>query len=68
MKKPMPLFVPVLWFGTAAIWCAIVALGLLWGTTPTGLLLLQGLCMGASLAAAIVNLLRYRREREAGKA
>lgn len=29
MKKPMPLFVPVLWFGTAAIWCAIVALRLL---------------------------------------
>lgn len=67
MKKPMPLFVPVLWFGTTAIWCAIVALGLLWGTTPTGLLLLQGLCVGASLTAAIVNLRRYRRERDAAQ-
>lgn len=64
MKKPIPLFVPVLCLGTTAIWCAIVVLGLLWGTTPTGLLLLQGLCMGASLAAAIVNLRRYRRERD----
>lgn len=68
MKKPMPLFVPVLWFIATAFWCITFSLGLFWGTTPPGLLLLQGLCVLTSLAAAIVNLLRYRRGREGGKA
>lgn len=68
MKKPMPLFVPVLWFITTAFWCVTFSLGLCWGTTPPGLLLLQGLCVLTSLAAAIVNLQRYRRSREADNA
>lgn len=65
MKKPMPLFVPILWFFTTACWTVTFTLGLHWGTTPVGLLLLQGLCVLSSLAAAIVNLLRWRRGRAA---
>lgn len=66
MKKtrPMPLFVPLLWFFTTVCWIVTFTLGLRWGTTPVGLLLLQGLCVLTSLAAAIVNLRRWRRGRD----
>lgn len=62
-KRLMPLFVPIFWFFTTACWSVTFTLGLRWGTTPVGLLLLQGLCVLTSLAAAIANLLRWRRGR-----
>lgn len=66
-QKPMPLFVPVCWFCATACWVVTFTLGLCWGTTQPGLLLLQGLCVVTSLAAAIANFLRYRRSHSADK-
>lgn len=70
MKKarPTPLFVPIFWLFTTACWSVTFTLGLRWGTTPVGLLLLQGLCVLTSLAAATVNLLRWHRGRNTDKA
>ena len=67
MKKKTPLFVPILWFITTAIWIATFCAGLYYKTTPSGLMLLQGICIFTSLIAAVTNLVRYKNDRKEDK-
>lgn len=60
-KEKMPLFVPVLWFITSGMWpIRILCIGVHYGLEAD---LLTVLAFGASLAAAIVNYIRYRSSR-----
>lgn len=56
----MPLFVPILWFITAGMWLIRICIGIHYGLEAD---LLTALAFVASLAAAIVNYIRYRSSR-----
>ncbi len=59
-KKKTPLLTPVLWFITTGLWTINLFISLRMGCEPGGSLLLKGLMAITSLAAAIVNLIRYK--------
>lgn len=61
-RNPTPLVVPVLWFLTTLLWTVTFCRNLSHGGS-SGLLLLQAATVLASLAAALMNLHRYRRDR-----
>ena len=60
-NKKIFIIVPILWFVSAGVWFVTFCMDLYKGTTPTGLVLMHVLCVAASLAAAIVNLIRYKK-------
>lgn len=59
-RKPVPLFVPILWFITTLLWTITFSLNLA-RNGVSGLLYLQGATVLVSLAAALVNLHRWHR-------
>ena len=61
-RKAVPHFVPVLWFITTLLWTITFCRNLSHNGT-SGSLLLQAATVLVSLAAALVNLHRYRRDR-----
>lgn len=61
-RKPTPLVVPVLWFITSGLWTVTFCRNLSHGG-DSGPLLLQAATVTVSLAAALINLYRYRRDR-----
>ena len=61
-RKPTPLFVPVLWFITTGLWTITFCRNLSHGG-DSGSLLLQAATVLVSLAAALINLHRCRRDR-----
>lgn len=60
-RKPGPLFVPVLWFITTALWAVTFSINLSQNGV-SGLLYLQGATVLVSLGAALANLYRYCRD------
>lgn len=60
-RKPVPRYVPILWFITTLLWTITSCRNLSHGGTG-GSLLLQGATVLVSLAAALVNLHRCRRD------
>ena len=60
-RKPVPRFVPILWFITTLLWTITFCRNLAHGGT-SGSLLLQAATVLVSLAAALVNLHRCRRD------
>jgi len=60
-NKKTPLYVPILWFITTGIWAVTLCVDLYYQTTPGGLMVMHGLCIATSLAAAIANLIRYNK-------
>lgn len=61
-RKPTPLITPVLWFITTGLWTITFCRNLS-RNGVSGLLYLQGATVLVSLAAALMNLYRYRRDR-----
>jgi len=61
-RKPTPLFIPVLWFITTGLWAVTFCRNLAHGGN-SGSPLLQAAVVLVSLAAALVNLHRCRRDR-----
>lgn len=59
-KKKTPLIVPVLWFITTGLWTITFSINLIHFSLSEGIVLLQGIVVLTSLAAAIVNLRRYK--------
>lgn len=60
-NKKIFIIVPILWFISAGFWCITLCGDLIEGSAPTGLIIMHILCIVASLAAAIVNLIRYKK-------
>ena len=60
-RKPVPRFVPIQWFITTLLWTITFSLNLA-RNGVSGLLYLQGATVLVSLAAALVNLHRCRRD------
>ena len=60
-RKPTPLITPILWFITAGLWTITFCRNFSRNGT-SGLLLLQAATVLVSLAAALTNLHRYRRD------
>lgn len=60
-EQKTPWFVPALWFITTGCWLVICFSDLWYQVTPTGVAAFRWLVAFISLAAAIVNLIRYRR-------
>ena len=60
-RKPVPRYVPILWFITTLLWTITFSLNLA-RNGVSGLLYLQGATVLVSLAAALVNLHRCRRD------
>lgn len=58
-----PLIVPVIWFANAGVLLVAFCFDLWYGTTLTGLVVIHGLCVVLSLAAAIASLVRYNKEK-----
>lgn len=63
IKKKTSVLVPILWTFTTVIWAIAVYINLLADVMPTSLLVLQFFAVISSGAAAIVNFVRYKRDR-----
>lgn len=63
-KKKTPLIVPILWFITTGLWTITFSINLHRNSFSDGLVLLQGVVVLTSLAAAIVNLHRWRQTKD----
>ncbi len=63
-KKKMPLYVPILWFICFGLWSVNFALRLSSPYTGEGTLVLTALAGLAALAAALVNLWRWKRDKD----
>ena len=61
-RKPTPLITPVLWFITTGLWTITFCRNLSHGGN-SGSLLLQAATVLVSLAAALMNLHRWHRDR-----
>ena len=63
-KKNTPLIVPVLWFITTGLWTITCSMNLLHFSLSEGIVGLHGFMVLVSLAAAIVNLRRYKQTKD----
>lgn len=63
-KKKTPLFVPILWFITTGLWTITFSINLHRYSLSEGIVVLQGLVVLTSLAAAIVNLCRWKQTKD----
>lgn len=63
-KKKTPLSIPVLWFATTAVILVRLCYAAHTGTISADQRFLLWLFMAVSLAAAVVNLKRYKRDRK----
>ncbi len=63
MKK-IPLFVPVLWYITTAMWTVAFSINFKWHGLGEPLVWLQGVVVFVSFAAAVANTVRYRIAKE----
>lgn len=63
-QKKTPLFVPVLWFITTGLWTITFSLNWFRHSLSEGIVLLQGIVVLVSLAAAIANLRLYRKTKD----
>ena len=66
-KEPQktPLYVPVLWYITTAMWTITFCSN--YSRLPyscKGLVILQGMTVAASFAAAVANTIRYRKTKD----
>lgn len=64
-QQKTPLYVPVLWYITTLMWTITFSVNL--SRLPysgEGLVILQGMTVLASLAAAVANTMRYRRTKD----
>jgi len=67
-QKKTPLYVPVLWYITTLMWTITFCVN--YSRLPysgKGLVILQGMTVAASLAAAIANTIRYKRTKDMKK-
>ena len=64
--QKIPLWVPIFWFITAGFWLTTLILGVVLDGMPDApwLTFLRILCVVASLAAGIANMVRYRKTKE----
>ena len=63
-QKKTPLYVPVLWYFTTLMWTITFFRNLSFLPYDKGLVALQGFTVAASLAAAIVNTVRYLKTKD----
>lgn len=63
-KKKTPLIVPILWFITTGLWTITFSMNLLRFSLSEGIVRLQGIVVLTSLAAAIINLRRYKQTKD----
>lgn len=63
-RKKISVIVPILWFFTTILWTIIFAGNLSRYGFASGLVLLQGATALISLAATIVNFVRYRKTKD----
>lgn len=63
-KRRMPLLVPVLWLIISCGWGYVLATDFWYGTSPAVLVVLHALTMLVSLTAAVVNYIRYKRQKD----
>ena len=64
-QKKTPLYIPVLWYITTLMWTITFSVN--YSRLPysgEGLVILQGMTVVASLAAAIANTIRYQRTKD----
>lgn len=59
-KKPYSLLLPLFWTAIAVLWIVLFCLSFSSGTESEGLIVMRALCALASLAAAIMNWIRYK--------
>lgn len=58
-RKKTPLYVPVLWYMTTILWTITFCTNLSHRSWSDGLVIMQGLTVLSSLAAAVANTVRY---------
>lgn len=63
-KKKLELFAALIWFFCTFCWGGMLCADFILGLTKEYLIVLHGLTFVMSLAAAVVNLMRYRRDRD----
>ena len=64
-QKKTPLYVPVLWYITTLMWTIIFCMN--YSRLPysgEGLVILQGMTVVASFAAAVANTIRYTKTKD----
>lgn len=59
-KNRRSAVLPIFWSAITVLWIVLFCLGLSSGTESEGLIVMRALCMLASLAAAIMNWIRYK--------
>lgn len=62
-KERMPLFVPLLWFFIAGWWIKDLCTDFYYKSTPEWLIAVHGVTAFVTLAAAVANLIRYKKDR-----
>ena len=62
-KKKTPLYVPILWVFTTAMWIVTVSVRISYGETQGFLFVMQCATVLISGAAAVANFIRYRRSK-----
>ena len=60
-KSSQYLLISLLWLVSTGIWIAHLCVDFYYGFTPAGIVLLHGVCVLASFAAAVAQFVRYRR-------